>query len=116
MQIIAALTAIVMAVPVVMGAAVPNPPAVPAYGGPSGPGGFGHPGPKRCIQEWFGTAPLCNGKCPAGWNVVLFAEVAGACQQSNPFKLIESCTNLSSHKCVTGKKALCERCLPNFQH
>ncbi|KAK6542271.1 hypothetical protein TWF694_006231 [Orbilia ellipsospora] len=116
MQIIAALTAIAIAVPAVMGAAVPNPPAVPAYGGPGGPGGFPHPGPKHCIQEWFGTAPLCNGKCPGGWNVIYFADVAGSCQQSNPFKVIESCTNLSSHKCVTGQKALCERCLPNFEH
>ncbi|RVD87903.1 uncharacterized protein DFL_002106 [Arthrobotrys flagrans] len=32
------------------------------------------PPPKKlhCVQKWFGTAPLCNGKCPSGWNVVRY--------------------------------------------
>ncbi|EPS39646.1 hypothetical protein H072_6566 [Dactylellina haptotyla CBS 200.50] len=114
MQIIAALTAVAMAVPAVMGAAVPNPPVVPAYGG-QGPNHPPH-GPKHCLQEWFGTAPLCKGKCPSGWDLVWFADRAGSCQQTNPFKIVESCHNLSSHKCISGEKALCERCFDHYGH
>ncbi|KAF3922282.1 hypothetical protein ABW20_dc0105905 [Dactylellina cionopaga] len=117
MQIIAALTAVAMAVSAVMGAAVPNPPAIPAYGGP-GPNRPPPPpfGPKHCIQEWFGTAPLCKGKCPGGWDLVWFADRAGSCQQTNPFKIVETCNNLSSHKCISGEKALCERCFSTYGH
>ncbi|KAF3923658.1 hypothetical protein ABW21_db0208073 [Orbilia brochopaga] len=134
MQLTAILTAVVMAVPAVLGAAVPNPPGgVPyigppqhgGHGGPGGPGGPGFPGfpdrpqprPKHCIQEWFGTAPLCKGRCPGGWDTVLYADRAGSCQQSNPFKIVESCSNLSSHKCTFGtRKALCERCFDHYGH
>ncbi|KAF3107495.1 hypothetical protein TWF569_007889 [Orbilia oligospora] len=112
MQITAVLAAVIMAVPAVMGAATPNP---PTYGNPPTrpPPPFG---PKRVLQEWFGTAPLCNGKCPAGWDTVLYADRAGACQSSTSYKIVESCRNLSSHKCATGRKVLCEYKLSGFQH
>lgn len=133
MQLTAALTAIVMALPAVMGAATPeaykNIPNVPVYPGQT---------PRRprmplsrpsisaplqitvltfislqleaCIQEWFGTAPLCKGKCPRGWKQVWKSERAGGCERENPFKIIEDCRNLSSKKCLTGTKKLCEIC------
>ncbi|EWC47708.1 hypothetical protein DRE_02908 [Drechslerella stenobrocha 248] len=111
-----AVVAAIMAVPAVLGVAVPNPPP-PTYGGtvPYPPPSRPPPrGPKHCIQEWFGTAPFCKGKCPGGWDLVWFADRAGSCQQTNPFKIVESCRNLSSHKCKLGsRKALCERCFDN---
>ncbi|KAJ6263887.1 hypothetical protein Dda_0024 [Drechslerella dactyloides] len=123
MQLTAVLTAVIMAVPAVMGAAVANPPPgsyippPPSRPGPPHGPPHGHPGPKHCIQEWFGTAPFCKGKCPGGWDLVWFADRAGSCQQTNPFKIVESCSNLSSHKCTFGtRKALCERCFDHYGH
>jgi hypothetical protein len=44
------------------------------------------------ICRWFGTAPICSGACPAGWNEVK----RSTC-------LFESC----GAYCVTGSKAYC---------
>ncbi|KAK6339673.1 hypothetical protein TWF718_009069 [Orbilia javanica] len=72
------------------------------------------PPPKKlyCVQRWFGTAPLCNGKCPGGWNVVRYQrEAAKTCDVSTPDKIIEKCENTSKHGCSSGhNKALCEQC------
>ncbi|KAK6498870.1 hypothetical protein TWF481_011442 [Arthrobotrys musiformis] len=72
------------------------------------------PAPKKqhCVQRWFGTAPLCNGKCPSGWNVVRYQrEAAKTCDASTPNKIIDRCENTSKHGCSSGhNKALCEQC------
>ncbi|KAF3108692.1 hypothetical protein TWF102_010811 [Orbilia oligospora] len=72
------------------------------------------PPPKKlhCVQRWFGTAPLCNGKCPGGWNVVRYQrEAAKTCDSSTPDKIIDRCENTSKHGCSSGhNKALCEQC------
>jgi len=39
------------------------------------------------VCDWFGTAPLCAGECPAGWTQ----------------------TKRSGNDCVTGSKARCWR-------
>ncbi|KAF3939016.1 hypothetical protein ABW19_dt0206165 [Dactylella cylindrospora] len=72
------------------------------------------PAPKvlHCAQQWFGTAPFCNGKCPGGWNVVRYQRSAAkTCDASSPAKVITRCDNTSKHGCSPGfKKVLCEWC------
>ena len=43
-------------------------------------------------DRWYGTAPFCNGKCPAGW-VEVSRDKSG-----------------DGHRCWTGSKAYCKRC------
>ncbi|KAF3084512.1 hypothetical protein TWF594_008148 [Orbilia oligospora] len=65
---------------------------------------------QHCIQEWFGTAPLCKGECPKGWRTIRTAKLADKCEQSNDKKIVESCEMISKNICVTGIKTLCEKC------
>ncbi|KAK6335875.1 hypothetical protein TWF730_003249 [Orbilia blumenaviensis] len=65
---------------------------------------------KHCIQEWFGTAPLCRGQCPEGWKTIRTAKLADKCEESTTAKIVESCEMISKNLCVGGVKALCERC------
>ncbi|KAK6343023.1 hypothetical protein TWF718_008401 [Orbilia javanica] len=64
---------------------------------------------KHCIQEWFGTAPLCRGECPKGWRTIRTAKLADKCEQSTDEKIVESCEMVSKNICVTGIKTLCEK-------
>ncbi|KAF3923103.1 hypothetical protein ABW20_dc0106547 [Dactylellina cionopaga] len=70
--------------------------------------------PKKlhCVQQWYGTAPFCNGKCPSNWNVVRYQRgAAKTCDNPILDKIIDRCDNTSKHGCSLGfKKALCEWC------
>ncbi|EPS35926.1 hypothetical protein H072_10566 [Dactylellina haptotyla CBS 200.50] len=72
------------------------------------------PPPKtlHCSQQWYGTAPFCNGKCPSNWNVVRYQRAAAkTCDSSTPDKIIDRCDNTSKHGCSAGfHKVLCEWC------
>ncbi|KAK6505731.1 hypothetical protein TWF481_007623 [Arthrobotrys musiformis] len=65
---------------------------------------------QHCIQEWFGTAPLCRGECPKGWKTIRTAKLADKCEQSTDKKIVESCEMISKNICVSGIKTLCEKC------
>ncbi|RVD84641.1 uncharacterized protein DFL_006380 [Arthrobotrys flagrans] len=65
---------------------------------------------QHCIQEWFGTAPLCRGECPKGWRTIRTAKLADKCEQSTDKKIVESCEMISKNICVSGIKTLCEKC------
>ncbi|KAF3205828.1 hypothetical protein TWF106_008128 [Orbilia oligospora] len=65
---------------------------------------------QHCIQEWFGTAPLCKGECPKGWRTIRTAKLADKCELSNDKKIVESCEMISKNICITGIKTLCEKC------
>ncbi|KAF3935984.1 hypothetical protein ABW20_dc0103647 [Dactylellina cionopaga] len=68
------------------------------------------PAAKNCIQEWFGTAPLCDGACPSGWTEIRTNAKADSCEKTSYTKVIQSCEMLSDNSCWKGVKALCEKC------
>ncbi|KAK6336203.1 hypothetical protein TWF696_001766 [Orbilia brochopaga] len=104
---------LILAIPAVLAVAVPAP---GNYGAPQGypaPAGnpYNQPDPRRrCIQEWFGTAPLCEGQCPQGWRLIRTSTIAGACDQTDYNKIVSSCNGVSANECMNGIKALCEQC------
>ncbi|KAK6532776.1 hypothetical protein TWF281_006952 [Arthrobotrys megalospora] len=65
---------------------------------------------KHCIQEWFGTAPICKGECPQGWKTIRTSKKADKCEQSTDKKIVESCEMVSKNVCLSGIKTLCEKC------
>ncbi|KAK6540767.1 hypothetical protein TWF694_008157 [Orbilia ellipsospora] len=70
----------------------------------------GYNSQKHCVQEWFGTAPLCDGRCPSGWTLVRNALSATHCDKDTDAKKIEHCQGTSGNECWHGMKALCEQC------
>lgn len=67
-----------------------------------------------CDQQWFGTAPFCDGQCPDGWNYVRTASTANSCDPSHAGYCV-SCSGTSGNSCVTGSKVLCEQCVGTIQ-
>ncbi|KAJ6257552.1 hypothetical protein Dda_7337 [Drechslerella dactyloides] len=105
--------AIILAIPAVLAVAVPQPGygAPPqGYPAPAGNGPYSQDPRRRCIQEWFGTAPLCEGQCPNGWRLIRTSTLAGECDKTDNQKIVSSCNNQSANECMNGIKALCEQC------
>ncbi|KAF3928315.1 hypothetical protein AA313_de0209481 [Arthrobotrys entomopaga] len=65
---------------------------------------------KHCVQEWFGTAPICDGRCPSGWTLVRNALAATHCDKDTDAKKVDHCQGTSGNECWHGMKALCEQC------
>jgi hypothetical protein len=63
----------------------------------------------ECIQEWFGTAPFCNGGCPDGWDLIRTASTGNSCNPSQRGYCVD-CVGASGNTCVFGSKTLCEQC------
>jgi len=58
-------------------------------------------------EQWFGTAPFCNGQCPEGWSQIRSASTANSCDPSQQGICI-NCVGTSSNSCVIGSKVLCK--------
>lgn len=63
-----------------------------------------------CEQQWFGTAPFCNGGCPSDWDFVRSSSRGGSCDQSKAGLCIY-CSGTFGNSCIFGSKALCQNCL-----
>jgi hypothetical protein len=57
-------------------------------------------------EEWFGTAPFCNGQCPDGWTQIRSSSTANSCDPSQAGLCVD-CVGTSSNSCVFGSKVLC---------
>lgn len=83
-------------------------------------------GTETCVQEWVGTAPSCNGECPAGWRQVRRSPGAvkisiygdawvpdpdgDPCDPSTVSKVVICANKFGSPCSFGGSKALCEKC------
>jgi len=68
-----------------------------------------------CTQQWFGTAPFCNGGCPDGWDEVRSSANADSCDPSHAGYCV-TCEGLSGNSCIFGtQKTLCEQCVGVIQ-
>jgi hypothetical protein len=59
----------------------------------------------ECTQQWFGTAPFCNGGCPDGWE-----PVSGSSCSSSQRGYCVDCVNGPGNSCWTGSKTFCQQC------
>jgi len=61
---------------------------------------------ENITEQWFGTAPFCNGQCPDGWAEIRSASTGSSCDPSQKGLCID-CVGASSNSCVFGSKVLC---------
>ncbi|KAF3921832.1 hypothetical protein AA313_de0205965 [Arthrobotrys entomopaga] len=69
------------------------------------------PNQKRCMQKWVGTAPVCGGAdaCEEGWTLVRNSKEGANCEATTDAKNV-ICLEQFGSRCITGQKALCEKC------